>query len=112
MCPHGHDEIMIRGVSKYTVEISQTGSPYFERAICFVRPEFAQCGRVDLHRAARAMLGALDNLVEDHQTPDEEDTSNEPQERLLRLSAARWVIPTLSALGGAGAALLTALAIR
>lgn len=55
---------MIRGVNRYTIEVSRTGSPYFERAICFVRPEFASCDKVDLHRAAKQMLGKLDGKVE------------------------------------------------
>ena len=55
---------MIRGVSRYAVEVNKTGSPYFERAICFVRPEFAQCDKVDLHRAAQQLVASLDGGVE------------------------------------------------
>lgn len=55
---------MIRGIGRYTVEISRTGSPYFERAICFVRPEFARSGRLDLHRAARQLVRSLGGGVE------------------------------------------------
>ena len=31
---------MIRGVNKQIIEVSETGSRYFERALLFVRPEF------------------------------------------------------------------------
>lgn len=55
---------MIRGVNRYTIEVNRTGSPYFERAICFVRPEFTSCDKVDLHRAAKQMLGRFDGDIE------------------------------------------------
>lgn len=33
---------MIRGVNRQTVEINQTGNPFFERAILFVTPKGAE----------------------------------------------------------------------
>ena len=56
---------MIRAVSRYTLEINKTGSPYFERAICFVKPEYAQSDRLDLHRAAQQLIAAFDAGVEE-----------------------------------------------
>lgn len=55
---------VIRGISRFAVEVCRTGSPYFERAICFVRPEFASSDRLDLHRAAQQFVRALDGGVE------------------------------------------------
>lgn len=55
---------MVRGINRYTVEISRTGSPYFERAICFVKPEFAKIDGIDLHRAAVRMVCAIDSDIE------------------------------------------------
>lgn len=68
---------MIRGVNRYTIEVNRTGSPYFERAICFVRPEFSSCDRTDLHRAARQMLCKLDGDVELEIVPGGQDFSSE-----------------------------------
>lgn len=33
---------MIKGVNKCVIEVAETGNKYFERAILFVRPEFAE----------------------------------------------------------------------
>jgi len=55
---------MVRGVNRYTVEISRTKSPYFERAICFVKPEFAKLDSLDLHRAAARMVCEIDSDIE------------------------------------------------
>jgi len=90
---------MIRGVNRYTVEVRKTGSPYFERAICFVRPEFAQCGQLDLHRAARQLVDTLDSEVE-WQSEGENEEARRGREPFGFLP--RWAMAAVS--GGAGAA--------
>ena len=55
---------MIRGINRMTVEINSTDSPYFERAICFVRPQYASSERLDLHRAASRLIDELDLQIE------------------------------------------------
>ena len=55
---------MVRGVNRFTVEIKETKSPYFERAICFVKPEYAVGGGIDLHRAAMKMVCDIDSDID------------------------------------------------
>ena len=96
---------MIRGVSRYSVEIKGTGSPYFERAICFVRPEFARAERVDLHRAALEMMDRLSEEVED----SEEQTDSSAAGKRSR-GRIHTVLPlVISGLTGAAAAFLLCL---
>ncbi len=84
---------MIRGVNRYAVEVSRTENPYFERAICFVRPQFASCDRLALRRAAQQMVEGLCDGVE--VTSDEEDVKETtvPFARLPLL--ARLLLPAL-----------------
>jgi len=97
---------MIRGVSRYSVEIKGTGSPYFERAICFVRPEFARGEQVDLRRAAHKMIDRLSEEVDE--IGDENKTERE-KPALFRL---RTILPlVISGLTGAAAAFLICLLI-
>ncbi|MBE6827174.1 MAG: hypothetical protein E7514_00995 [Ruminococcaceae bacterium] len=39
---------MIKGINKQVIEIHDTGSEYFERAILFVKPEYATLGEKKL----------------------------------------------------------------
>jgi len=98
---------MIRGVSRYSVEINSTGSPYFERAICFVRPEYAREEKVNLHRAARQLMSRLSSEVDDSaQNGDSPPAADVPHRRL------RTALPLMiSALTGAAAAFLICLLI-
>jgi len=92
-------------VSRYSVEIRGTGSPYFERAICFVRPEFARAERVDLHRAALEMMDRLSGEVEQAGDPQDSVRAAPPPRSRLR-TALPLVI---SGLTGAAAAFLICL---
>lgn len=58
---------MIKGVSRYAVEIDKTDSPFFEKVICFVRPQYADGHSVDLHREAMQLVGDLNAGVEETQ---------------------------------------------
>ena len=96
---------MIRGVSRFSVEIKGTGSPYFERAICFVRPEYARAERVDLHRAALDMMDRLSSEVEGAENQsDSAETAKRSHRRV------RNILPlVISGLTGAAAAFLICL---
>jgi len=98
---------MIRGVSRYSVEIKGTGSPYFERAICFVRPEYARAEVVDLHRAALELMDRLNSEVE----AAHEDAGSSPaaNSKTQRLRAALPLV--VSGLTGAAAAFLLCLLV-
>lgn len=116
---------MIRAVSRCTLEVTKTGSPYFERVICFVRPEYVQNDRLDLHRAAQQLIAAFDAdisqpsalgmaVVQMHEAGGTADTASPSRchqipfrQRLIRLLPL-----ALSAVVGAGAALLAVVLLR
>ena len=109
---------MIRAVTRYTLEINRPASPYFERAICFVKPEYAQNDRLDLHRAAHQLISSLDAGVEEQTSPDDDaaceaaaDASSDTRSGRIRRITARWLPLVLSAVIGAGAAVLVMLLI-
>ena len=58
---------MIKGVGKYAVEVESVDSEFFERVICFVRPQYACGSALDLHREAARMAEDLSAEVEDAQ---------------------------------------------
>lgn len=99
---------MIRGVSRYSVEVKGTGSPYFERAICFVRPQYASAQRVDLHRAARELIERLDGEIEPA-VEDPDMPANSKNTAIGRLKAALPLV--VSGLTGAAAAFLLCLIV-
>lgn len=97
---------MIRGVSRYSVEINRTGSPYFERAICFVKPRYAGVQGIDLHKAAVSFVERLDGEVEAAQA-EKTVQPDPPGDMRGRLSRA---MPTVIAgLSGAAVAFLICL---
>ena len=50
---------MIKGVNRQMIEITQTDSPYYERALFVVKPEYAQESYDSLHREAGEVLTRL-----------------------------------------------------
>lgn len=52
---------MIKGVNRQMIEILDTGSPYFERALLVVQPGMDTVGGDKLHNAAREMLQNTDS---------------------------------------------------
>ena len=85
---------MIRGINHFAIEVRRLSSPYFERAICFVRPEYARLPKLNLHRAAEEMLITLDLGVESAASPAEDIPPPRP------LVIPRWAIPVLAAAAG------------
>ncbi len=47
---------MVKGVNRQVLEICETGSPYFERAFFFVKPEYADTDEKKLRAAAQSVL--------------------------------------------------------
>lgn len=119
---------MIKGVSRYAVEIDKTNSPFFEKVICFVRPQYADGNALDLHREAVRMVNNLSSGVEEAQKGSQHVLKMQSEDSRLggALNAARegrspggkhkrllsaaapikWLPLILSAGGGAAAALL------
>lgn len=115
---------MIKGVSRYAVEIDKTNSPFFEKVICFVRPQYADGNSLDLHREAVRMVNNLSSGVEEAQRGSQHVLKMQPEDSLrsrlksdsppvikqnMRSSIAnpmKWLPFVLSAGGGAAAAFL------
>ena len=121
---------MIKGVSRYAVEIDKTDSPFFEKVICFVRPQYAEGNSVDLHREAVRLVNNISSGVEEAQTGTRHVLRVQPQQsenyrvnypnptvQQNRVSGTRaggskqpvlpkWIPMVLSAGGGAAAAIL------
>ena len=114
---------MIKGVSRYAVEVAVNDSPFFEKVICFVRPQYAGGSALDLHREALRMADHLGAGVEEAQNGSRHvlrGGSSRPSAAVQparvgesqRLpvktpsGAPRWLPLLLSAGGGAAAAIL------
>lgn len=117
---------MIKGVSRYAVEIDKTNSPFFEKVICFVRPQFTEGNSIDLHREAVRMVNNLSSGVEEAQSgskhvlklpPDtagigrpsnnkSQHNSGKRDKNNVISQSIKWIPLVLSAGGGAAAALL------
>lgn len=109
---------MIKGVSRYAVEIDKTNSPFFEKVICFVRPQFTDGNSIDLHREAMRMVNNLSSGVEEAQSSSKHvlklpadpakssHSSNTRGKGGVISQSIKWLPLVLSAGGGAAAALL------
>ena len=53
---------MIRGVNRQIIDVSQTESEFFERALLFVRPEYAALNDERLRHEANKMLASIGSL--------------------------------------------------
>ena len=47
---------MIKGVNRQMIEVKETGSPYFERALLVVRPDCTDLQDFQLHEEAQKLL--------------------------------------------------------
>lgn len=51
---------MIKGVNKQVIEINDTGNQYYNHAILFLRPEYADVQREVLEKEAKKFLKKID----------------------------------------------------
>ncbi len=51
---------MIKGINHSIIEVNETGSAYYERALLFIRPEYASVQRTLLEEEAKKMLRGMD----------------------------------------------------
>ncbi len=84
---------MIKGINREMIEVTHTGSPYFERAFLVVRHGSTRPPDEVLHTIAQRVVEQADSYA-----------GLRRQHR--RLLARRVLLAVLSALGGAGALLL------
>ena len=117
-------EKMIKGVGRYAVEVDNVDSEFFERVICFVRPQYACGSALDLHREAARVADDLTAEVEDAQhgtrhvlRVNSERPRPQPERRTGKYARqdipeptqkkkSDWLPLLLSAGGGAAAAIL------
>lgn len=53
---------MIKGVNKHVIELLETGNMYYEKALLFVKPEYANVERKILIKEAKKVLKDLDTI--------------------------------------------------
>lgn len=51
---------MIKGINRQIIEVRQTGSIYYEKALLIVRPEFSSAQQQILEREAHKLLRRID----------------------------------------------------
>ena len=51
---------MIKGINRQVIEVADTGSEYFERAMLFVSPGFSETERHILEQEAKKMLRRME----------------------------------------------------
>lgn len=88
---------MIKGVNKCIIEVNAAGSKYFEKALIFVRPEYAALSQSRLQTDAKDFLSELER----------EETAAAPGYRRVALGRhrakkrklRRWVTAALCIVG-------------
>lgn len=86
---------MVKGVNRQVLEICETGSPYFERAFFFVKPEYADTDEKKLRAAAQQVLP---------------QTAKVPKSKKKRVKAIYyWLAGLLVSAAGVGTAVTLAL---
>lgn len=53
---------MIKGVNKYVIEVLETGNAYYDKALLFVKPEYAHVERAVLEKEAKKVLKNMDTI--------------------------------------------------
>ena len=51
---------MIKGINKNVIEVSDVESVYYDKAILFIKPQFADIGQEMLEVEAKKILGNID----------------------------------------------------
>lgn len=51
---------MIKGINKNVIDICETGNPYYERAILFLKPEYSDIHYDILKKEAKKFLKGID----------------------------------------------------
>ena len=53
---------MIKGVNNYVIEVSNTGSKYYDKAILFIKPEYTDIQKDTLEKEAKKLIRNLDTF--------------------------------------------------
>lgn len=87
---------MVKGVNRQVLEIHETGSEYFERALFFVRPEFSMESEGKLKSKATLSMQSISSV---------------PRTRAQKIKSRVLIFLKMAASAGVGA-IITALIIR
>lgn len=88
---------MIKGVNKCIVEVNATGSKYFEKALIFVRPEYAALSQSRLQGDAKDFLAELEQAHADAVPGYQRVAQGKTRKSKRRLR--RWVTAALCITG-------------
>lgn len=53
---------MIKGINKTVIEVSETGNMYYDKALLFIKPEYADMERALLEKEAKKVLKNMDTM--------------------------------------------------
>ena len=84
---------MIKGINRQMIEITDTGSPYFERALLVVQPDMSRTDDTTLHHEAHEVLRCADSC-------------SQLRRQRRQMLFSRLLLILLSGGGGAALALL------
>lgn len=54
---------MIKGINNYVIEVCDTGNEYYDKAILFVKPEYADVQKMALEKEAKKLLKNIDTTA-------------------------------------------------
>lgn len=59
---------MIKGINKYVIEVSETSNRYYDKALLFIKPEYADIQRELLEKEAKKLIRNMDtpSLIKQH----------------------------------------------
>ena len=84
--------MLLRGVNKQIIEINETDDMYFEKAVLYVRPEYADGKAAELSESAHDFLKKL-NMSENANLPW--NNSKSPKDAEKRFSGKKLIIGSL-----------------
>lgn len=59
---------MIKGINKYVIEVSETSNRYYDKALLFIKPEYADVQRELLEKEAEKLIRNMDtpSIIKQH----------------------------------------------
>ena len=97
--------MLLRGVNRQIIEINETDDIYFEKAVLYVRPEYADGQTAELQESAHVFLKKLD-LSGDAGLPWESGSGNEKDKKRRHLKRRIIGSVALSVAIAAGVAMI------
>ncbi len=59
---------MIKGINKYVIEVSETSNRYYDKALLFIKPEYADIQKDLLEKEAKKLIRNMDtpSVIKQH----------------------------------------------